>query len=203
MRPLRVALFASGTGSNAMALVAMSRLLPQVEISFVLSDKSQAPVLAKAQAENVKTYLVEKTSDKESHEGTILQLLKEHHVDWIFLAGYMRLLSASFIREFSRWHGGAEQIVNIHPSILPAYPGVNSIERAFNDKVSASGVTLHLVDEGMDTGRILDQKTVPLDSSEDLKSWAQKIHFVEHGVYASFLQKVASGVHPTVPFQET
>ncbi|WP_413568524.1 phosphoribosylglycinamide formyltransferase [Bdellovibrio sp. HCB117] len=205
MRPVRIALFASGTGSNAMALVAKAQELSKekIDVAFVLSDKSAAPVLEKAQNAGVRTYLVEKKTDRKTHESEVLKLLREYHIDWIFLAGYMRLLSADFIQQFRHWHAGAEQIVNIHPSLLPAYPGVDSIARAFNDGVKESGVTLHLVDEGMDTGRVLVQEIVSRKEEANLAKWTQQFHEVEHRLYCQFLEKVALGSQDTVYFKET
>ncbi|KYG62001.1 phosphoribosylglycinamide formyltransferase [Bdellovibrio bacteriovorus] len=205
MRPVRIAIFASGTGSNAMALVAKAQELSKekIEIAFILSDKPAAPVLEKAKNAGVRTYLVEKKADRKAHEAEVLSLLHEYHVDWIFLAGYMRLLSADFIQHFRQWHEGAEQIVNIHPSLLPAYPGVDSIARAFSDSVKESGVTLHLVDEGMDTGRILVQEIVCRSQDSTLPAWTQQFHEVEHRLYSQFLENVALGRQPTVYFKET
>lgn len=212
MRPLRVAIFASGKGSNAMALVNRAKSLSeqqsqqpsakQVEIAFVLSDKAGAPVLGKAQGAGLRTYLVEKKKDRVTHEQEILGLLREHRIDWILLAGYMRLLSPSFLQEFSKWHQGAAQVVNIHPSLLPAYPGVDSIAQAFKDRVPKSGVTIHLVDEGMDTGKILMQESIDLGESESLESWTEKIHELEHRMYASFLEGLVNGQRQTCYFEE-
>ncbi|MGZ3774273.1 MAG: phosphoribosylglycinamide formyltransferase [Pseudobdellovibrionaceae bacterium] len=204
MRPLRVAIFASGTGSNAMALVnkAKSFSEQQMEISFVLSDKAKAPVLEKAQSAGVRTYLVEKKKDRSTHEEEILLLLREHRIDWILLAGYMRLLSPAFLQQFSKWHQGAGQVVNIHPSLLPAYPGIDSIAAAYKDCVEKSGVTIHLVDEGMDTGAILMQESLNLHESDSFESWAQKFHELEHRMYTSFLDELVSGQRKTCYFEE-
>lgn len=203
MKPVNVAIFASGTGSNAMALINKSKSLPEVEISFVLSDKASAAVLDKAKAEGVKTYLIEKKQDKATHEKEILQVLKEHQVDWILLAGYMRLISADFLKTFASWHGGASQIVNIHPSLLPAYPGVDSIVRAFNDKISETGITLHLVDEGMDTGAVLRQEALSVGPEESLEALSSRMHHLEHKIYTDFLASLATGSQKTSFFKGT
>ena len=164
----RLALLASGNGTNALSII--QNLPSNLKVEFVLSDQAEAAVLKKAADLGVRTYLVEKKSTKAAHENEILKLMKEHHVDWICLAGYMRILSGEFLAEFSRWHGGQDQVVNIHPSALPAYPGVESIKRAFDDRVEESGVTLHFVDPGVDTGKIVLQKKVPLSNDEDFHS---------------------------------
>lgn len=204
MNPLRVAIFASGTGSNAQALIQRAQNWgpEKVEVSFVLSDKASAPVLEKAKAFSVRSYAVEKNTTKQAHEQQILHLVKEHQVDWIFLAGYMRLLSASFLSQFSSWHGGQSQVVNIHPSLLPLYPGVDSIARAYQDRVPQSGVTIHLVDEGMDTGTILQQEVVRLLPDDPMANWAQRIHQLEHHMYTKFLDSLIRQERRTFYFQE-
>lgn len=202
MKPVKIAIFASGTGSNAMALVEKSKKLSQLEISFVLSDKSTAPVLAKAQNAGVRAYLIEKKKDKASHEAEILKVLKEHKVDWILLAGYMRLISADFLKTFASWHQGKSQIVNIHPSLLPAYPGVDSIARAHQDKVSHTGITLHFVDEGMDTGAMIRQEKLAILENESLENLSTRMHQLEHRIYTDFLESLATGTLSTVYFEE-
>ncbi|MEK2646406.1 phosphoribosylglycinamide formyltransferase [Bdellovibrio sp. BCCA] len=204
MRPPRIAIFASGKGSNAMALIQKAKVFSegQVEISFVLSDKTDALVLEKAKNDGIRTYLVPKRSDKKSHEKEILGLVREHRIDWIFLAGYMRLLSADFLKTFSEWHNGASQVVNIHPSLLPAYPGVDSIARAYQDEVPLSGVSIHLVDEGMDTGLILAQESLVRNSQDSLEAWEARIHELEHRMYTGFLESLATFQRRTVYFQE-
>ncbi len=203
MKSVKVAIFASGTGSNAMALCKKAQSLSTLDIAFVLSDKAAAPVLGKAQDLGIKTYLIEKKKDRTTHESEVLQILREHHIDWILLAGYMRLISPHFLQTFSKWHGGASQIVNIHPSVLPAYPGVDSIARAHQDRVSSTGVTIHLVDEGTDTGPILKQESIPLNAQDPVESWAQKIHELEHRMYTDFLESLATGSTKTFYFEET
>lgn len=202
MKPVKVAIFASGTGSNAMALIQKSKTLSQLEISFVLSDKAAAPVLAKAENEGVRTYLIEKKQDKATHEAEILKLLKEHKVDWILLAGYMRLISADFLAKFASWHQGKSQIVNIHPSLLPAYPGVDSIARAHQDKVSHTGITIHFVDEGMDTGAVIRQEQLAINADESLSELGTRMHQLEHRIYTDFLESLSTGKPSTVYFEE-
>lgn len=201
MRSPRIAVFASGTGSNADALMEKMKTLGG-KIEFVLSDKSTAPVLEKALRREVMTYVVEKTSDRHTHEREILNLIDRHQIDWVFLAGYMRLLSSSFLKELARRHEGQAQVVNIHPSLLPAYPGANSIERAFADKVTESGVTLHLVDEGMDTGPVLRQEKLTIHPFEALSDFKMHMHELEHRMYTDLLQAVMTKSIPTQFYQE-
>jgi phosphoribosylglycinamide formyltransferase-1 len=186
----RIAIFASGNGSNAEALMKRAVDLSQVEISFVLSDQPGAGVLARAEKFGVKTYVVPKEATKGAQEKKTLALLEEHKIQWIFLAGYMRLLSANFLGKFAEMTGDALRVVNIHPSLLPAYPGIDSIARAYNDCVGESGVTLHFVDEGMDTGKVIRQEKVTLGSYESLLEWQTRIHALEHQMYTDFLSSL-------------
>lgn len=204
MKPVRVAIFASGKGSNALSLIKKAQSLPGhlVEVTFVMSDQPEAGVIEKARQEGVKTFVVPRLEGKQKHEAQILSLLAEHRIDWIFLAGYMRLLSSDFIKKFTQWHEGASQIVNIHPSLLPAYPGVDSIKRAFLDAVPMSGVTLHLVDEGMDTGKIIHQESIVRNPQDSLEVWSEQFHLVEHRLYGQFMEEIAHGKVVTIFFGE-
>lgn len=202
MKKPRIAIFASGTGSNAEALIKKMKDLGG-EIEFVFSDKREAGVLEKAMRLGVKTYLIEKTSDRVAHEDEVLKLVHRHCIDWIFLAGYMRLISTSFLQILQELHHGATQIVNIHPSLLPAYPGSQAMERAFADQVSYSGITVHFVDEGMDTGKIILQEQVALQKFESFSDFKMKMHSVEHRLYGQFLENVISGKIPTLSYKET
>lgn len=183
----KVSIFASGNGSNAEALMQKARELKNVQIAFILTDKTDAGVIARAGRMDVPVKIVPRTGSKEHHEQQILSLLADYQVRWILLAGYMRLLSADFLNSFSKISGESSRVVNIHPSLLPAYPGKDSIARAFADQVSAGGVTLHFVDEGMDTGKVIQQRKVPLMPEESLESWSEKIHALEHQMYTEFL----------------
>ncbi|MFV8249341.1 phosphoribosylglycinamide formyltransferase [Bdellovibrio bacteriovorus] len=203
MNKIRIAILASGTGSNAEALMKKAQSLNSVEVTFVLSDKAGAGVLEKAQNLSVRHFVVAKQNDRREHEQRVLNLLREYRIDWVFLAGYMRLLSPEFLQTFSAWHRGSSQVVNIHPSLLPAYPGVDSIRRAYEDRVNESGVTLHLVDEGMDTGPHLMQSRLTLEAGESLADWSVRFHKLEHQTYTQFLELMALGQIPTSPFEET
>ncbi|QDK47429.1 phosphoribosylglycinamide formyltransferase [Bdellovibrio sp. ZAP7] len=202
MKPVRVAIFASGTGSNAEALIKKMQSLGSA-VEFVFSDKPAAGVLAKAHALNTKTYVIEKSQGRAHHEQEVLRLLFEHKVDWVLLAGYMRLLSADFLKKLAGRHEGHSQVVNIHPSLLPAYPGKDSLERAFADKVEQSGVTLHLVDEGMDTGAVLKQVAIPLKGFNVFGDFKASIHRLEHQIYTEFLEQIVTGQIATHSFKET
>ena len=130
-------------------------------------------------------FLQQKTYDsKEAYEKEILQQLNKHDVEFIILAGYMRLIGHTLLSAFEG------KIVNIHPSLLPAFPGKDAIGQALAARVAKSGVTVHYVDEGMDTGPIIEQQEVVLDEQETLESLQEKIHAVEHILYPAVLQRL-------------
>lgn len=201
--PIRIALFASGTGSNALALLRVGReLAPAVRLSELICDRADAPILDKLTDFDVKSHLIERNDGKKEHETAILHILRAARADWIFLAGYMRLLSPDFVQQWRCWHGGAQQIVNIHPSLLPAYPGLDSVQRAVAAGEPRIGVTLHQVDEGMDTGAIIAQDSVPRRPGEGMDALMARVHALEHRLYTDFLRQVATGHPPTSHFQE-
>lgn len=187
---MKIAIFASGSGSNAEALMKKASGLLSVQIEFVLSDKKDAFVLERAKKLGVRTYVVEKTGTREEHEQAVLKLIDEHQIDWILLAGYMRLISPAFLQALKDRHEGHAQVINIHPSLLPAYPGTDSILKAYKDQVPESGVSIHYVDEGMDTGPLLAQEKVSLSAGESLENFAARIHALEHQMYCQILEQI-------------
>lgn len=180
----RLALFASGNGTNAQAIYKawqagqLGPITPQV----LICDKD-CPALHWGQAMGLATYLVKPRDypDRKSHEQAILGLLQDHQIDLIALAGYMRLLTPLLVGAYEG------RMLNIHPALLPEFPGTEAIERAYEARVPFSGVTVHLVDEGMDTGPILAQERVDLDPGMSLEDFAAAIHRVEHQVYPATL----------------
>lgn len=181
---VRLAIFASGRGSNAQAIVKAyegGRLGP-IEPVFIFSDK-YSPVIRWAHERGLDhgVLLAKDFPDRSAHEEAIIEELEKRNIDLIALAGYMRILSPLFVRRY------APRILNIHPSLLPAYPGIRSIERAYEDEVSHSGVTVHLVDDGVDSGPILAQARVDLTPGMSLEEFETAIHKVEHRIYPETL----------------
>lgn len=172
-------------------LIKVSRAgqLPGAEIALVISDNPQAGGIEKAQRHGVKTEVVERRqfASKKDFEAHITHLVEEAEIDLLVLAGYMRILSADFVRHFSG------RIINIHPSLLPAFPGAHGIKDAFEAKVKETGVTVHFVDEGVDTGPIILQKKVPVSLGEALESLEAKVHGVEYEIYPEALRLVIGG----------
>lgn len=201
---IRIAVFASGNGSNAESLIKHSRSLDQTEIVLVITDREKAAVIERCQNLNQKCLVVspQNFESKKDHENEILKILIKEKVDWIFLCGYMRILSPHFLQVWFHFHGGANQIVNIHPSLLPDLPGGDSLNQAWNLKLKETGVTLHLVDEGVDTGPILDQKRQSIDLNGSFESYKEKMHALEHEMYKNFLVSLSLGSPKTIHLNE-
>lgn len=186
----RAVVFISGGGSNMLALVkAASAPDYPAEIVAVISDKADAGGLAKAAALGIATFsFVRKDYDsKAAHEAVILSVLKTLSPDIICLAGYMRLLTATFINAYEG------RIINIHPSLLPLFPGLHTHQRAIDAGMSEAGCTVHFVTEGMDEGPVILQAKVPVLPGDTADSLAARVLDEEHRIYADALRLVAEG----------
>ncbi|WP_098742017.1 phosphoribosylglycinamide formyltransferase [Paenibacillus sp. EZ-K15] len=190
MRSFRIAVFASGRGSNFQALAdAQLRGALGGVISILVCDKPQAPVVELAQAANVDVFAFQpkEYATKEDYEREIAVELQQRGVELIVLAGYMRLLSPSFVEFYSG------RIINIHPSLLPAFPGKDAIGQALDYGVKMTGVTVHFVDGGMDTGPVIAQKAVEIKEGDTAELLAQRIHAVEQKLYSEVVSWFAQG----------
>ena len=186
----RAVVFISGGGSNMMALVAAAKASDYpVEIVGVISDKADAGGLAKAAAEGIATFaFVRKDyASKEAHEEAIFAALDTLAPDILCLAGYMRLLSATFIQ---RYEG---RMINIHPSLLPLFPGLHTHQRAIDAGMRIAGCTVHFVTEGMDEGPVIGQAAVPVLSDDTADALAARVLTVEHRIYPQALRLFAEG----------
>src|SRR5262249_35071376 len=160
----------------------------KAEIAVVISDRADAPGLESAQRRGLNAVLIpSKGRVREEHDAEVVGALKNAQVDLVCLAGYMRLLSAAFVRAFPN------RIVNIHPSLLPAFPGVDAQKQALDYGVKVSGCTVHFVDEHLDHGPIILQKTVPVLESDDLNALSARILQQEHIAYSEAIGMVLSG----------
>lgn len=181
----KIAVFASGNGSNFQAIidVVQSGELA-ADISLLVCDKPDAYAVERANTAKIPSFVFQakEYGSKEAFEQAILAELKRFDVDFIVLAGYMRLIGPTLL---SAYQG---RIVNIHPSLLPAFPGKDAIGQALAAKADWSGVTIHYVDEGMDTGPIIIQERVRLDENETRDSLQNKIQKIEHKLYPEILQ---------------
>ena len=183
----KIAVFASGSGTNFQAIIdAIQSGSLEASIEILVCDKKKAFCLNRAESAGIPafTFTAKEYKDKTAYEQEILQQLQENNVEFIVLAGYMRLIGETLL---SAYQG---RIVNIHPSLLPSFPGKDAIGQALAAKVSTTGVTVHFVDEGMDTGPIIDQKSVVIDEQDTADSLAEKIHAVEHQLYPAVLQRL-------------
>ena len=188
--PTRLGILLSGRGSNFLAIADSIRAgrLPNVEIAAVISNIADAPGLASAQQLGLPAALhISKGRSREVHDADVAARLKAHNVDLVCLAGYMRLLSPEFIAAF---HG---HILNIHPSLLPAFPGLEAQEQAFAYGVKLAGCTVHFVDEELDHGAIILQRAIPVLDEDDAGSLAKRILAEEHIAYTEAIARVASG----------
>jgi phosphoribosylglycinamide formyltransferase 1 len=180
----------SGRGSNFEAIaknVALGKI-PDARVAVVISNQPEAGGLAIAQHLQIEALVMpSKGKEREEHDRQVAAALKERGVDLVCLAGYMRLLSPWFVQQFPR------RILNIHPSLLPAFPGLEAQEQAFAYGVKVAGCTVHFVDEELDHGPIIVQKAVPVLDTDDERSLTARILEQEHVAYAEAINVVVSG----------
>ena len=188
--PLRLGVLLSGRGSNFLAIAESIRAgrLAGVEIAVVISNVADAPGLAAAQEMGLPTALfVSRGRLRAEHDTAVLACLRDHRVDLVCLAGYMRLLSPEFVAALPN------RILNIHPSLLPAFPGLQAQEQAYAYGVKVAGCTVHFVDDELDHGVIVVQRAIPVLESDDAHSLAERILKEEHLAYSAAIAMVSSG----------
>jgi phosphoribosylglycinamide formyltransferase 1 len=182
----------SGRGSNFVAIadsIASGRI-PDARIAVVISHRTDAQGIETARTRGLNALVIpSKGKEREQHDREIAAALKEHQVDLVCLAGYMRLLSPWFVRQFP------QRILNIHPSLLPAFPGLEAQEQAFAYGVKVSGCTVHFVDEELDHGAIIVQKTVAVQDDDNEQTLAERILEQEHDAYSEAIRIVLAGTH--------
>lgn len=187
---LRLGILLSGRGSNFLAIAQSIRegRLPKVEIAVVLSNIAEAPGIAAARDLNLPTAIcVSRGRPRAEHDADLIDRLRQHDVHLVCLAGYMRLLSPSFVAAFPN------RILNIHPSLLPAFPGLDAQQQAFDYGVKVAGCTVHFVDEHLDHGAIILQRAIPVLETDDSHSLAEHVLAEEHLAYSEAISMVASG----------
>src|SRR5712672_2057440 len=180
----------SGRGSNFVAIADSidADRITDARIVVVISNKPDAPGIVTARQRGLTAAVIpSKGRSRAEHDREVVAVLKQHNVELVCLAGYMRLLSPWFVQQFPG------QILNIHPSLLPAFPGLEAQEQAFAYGVKVSGCTVHFVDEELDHGAIIAQKTVPVLDSDDEHSLAERILAQEHIAYAEAINVVLEG----------
>jgi phosphoribosylglycinamide formyltransferase-1 len=189
-KPLKLGILLSGRGSNFLAIAESIRtgLLPNAEIAVVISNVAEAQGLTAAQSLGLPTALfVSKGRKRADHDADVAACLRQHNADLVILAGYMRLLSPEFIAAFPN------RILNIHPSLLPAFPGLDAQHQAFDYGVKVAGCTVHFVDEHLDHGVIILQRAIEVLEEDTAESLSARILKEEHQAYTEAIARVASG----------
>jgi phosphoribosylglycinamide formyltransferase 1 len=180
----------SGRGSNFVAIADSidAGRIPDARIAVVISNRADAPGIATARERGLNSIVIpSKGTPREEHDREVVAALKQHKVDLVCLAGYMRLLSPWFVQQFP------QRILNIHPSLLPAFPGLEAQEQAFAYGVKVSGCTVHFVDEELDHGAIIVQKAIPVLDHDDEDTLAARILEQEHIAYTEAINIVLRG----------
>jgi len=183
----KIAVFASGSGSNFQSIVdEIDSGTLEADVKLLVCDRPGARATERAEAAGIPvfSFRAKEYESKEAFEGEIVRELRASGVEFIVLAGYMRLIGPTLLKAFDG------KIVNIHPSILPAFPGKDAIGQAFDGGVKVTGVTIHYVDAGMDTGEIIAQEAVTVAADETRESLQHKIQAVEHRLYPATLKQL-------------
>lgn len=186
----RIGVLLSGRGSNLEALadsMAAGRI-PDAEISIVVANRPGAPGIDKARARGIRAQVIPSSGlEREAYDKLAVAALRENRVELVCLAGYMRLLSPYFVASFPN------RILNIHPSLLPAFPGLESQRQALEHGVKFTGCTVHFVDENLDAGPIIVQAVVPVNDSDTVETLAERVLREEHRIYAEAVRIVLEG----------
>ncbi len=184
----KIAVFISGRGSNLKNLIKHSKKKNSlIKIILVISNNPNAEGLKYASRSKIKIYSI-KFKNKSSFEKNSLKLLKKYNIDLLCLAGFMKILSGNFIKKFSR------PILNIHPSLLPKYKGLNTHERAIKNKDKFAGASIHKVTEKLDSGKVILQKKVKILKSDNVRSLEKKVLKIEHKIYPKAIDKFLSNL---------
>lgn len=189
---LKLAIFGSGSGTNCQAIIdAIDAGTLDAEIRCILSDAEDAPILERARKHSIPAIYFDcapfKTKLDGEAEQNVLRMLEEHDVNFIALAGFMRIVKDGLLKAY------AGRIINIHPSLLPSFPGLDGGKQAFDYGVKFTGCTVHFVDAGVDTGAIINQKVIAIDNDDTLDTMMKKLHAQEHIAYPEALQWIAEG----------
>ncbi len=182
---MNFAVLASGYGGNLQSIInAVKKKKIKANLKLVLSDMADAYALVRARKANISSIFINPKdfSDREAFDRKVLEYLKDFDIDFVVLAGYMRLLSRHFIKQYPN------KILNMHPALLPAFKGVQAIREAFEYGVKVTGVSVHFVVQEMDAGAIIIQRQVSISPKDTLESLAEKIHRVEHKIYPQAIE---------------
>ncbi len=189
---INIAIFASGNGSNAEALIKKSLELENIEVKLIYSNKANPFVKERAKKYNIPFFHINYSKNKTKTELEIIELLKSFNIDWVFLAGYMKIIEKELLKYFWDEEMGYSKIVNIHPSLLPQFPGKDAYAEAYYSNVPESGITIHLVDSGIDSGPIIKQKAFKRFQTDTLGEFKERGLSIEHKLYSSVLEQLSS-----------
>jgi len=187
---MKIVVFVSGNGTNLQAIIdAISRGQIGAEAALVVCNNENAYALKRAEKAGVETFVLNHKGFKsrEDYDKVIIEELEKKNIELVVLAGFMRLLSSHFVRKYRN------RIINIHPSLLPAFKGTHGIKDAFESGARVTGVTVHFVDEELDHGPIILQEEVKIDANDTLESLEDKIHKVEHRLYPKAIKLFVEG----------
>jgi phosphoribosylglycinamide formyltransferase-1 len=186
--PFRIAVLASGSGTNLQAILDTLHGRGEVEVVGVVSDKPAARALERANEAGIETAVFAgEDADREARDEAIADWLEERRVDLVVLAGYMQLLSPRFVARFRN------RVINVHPALLPSFPGLEAVRQALDHGAQVTGVTVHFVDEGVDSGPIILQAAVPVPPSRNRVELEEEIHRNEHRLLPEAIRLIASG----------
>ena len=185
----KLVVLASGSGTNLQAILDRLHGREGIEVVGVGSDKAEARALGRAREAGVETavFLRGDFADRETRDAAMAEWIEARGADLVVLAGYMQLLSATFVARFR------DRIVNVHPALLPDFPGLDAIGQALDAGVETTGVSVHFVDEGVDTGPVLAQREVAIPADRDRAALEESLHAVEHELYPEAIRMIAEG----------
>lgn len=196
---MRVAIFASGNGTNFDAIANSTELQEAgLDIEVLVCDQPNAPVIQKAKNLNIPVFVNELKNfpNRKEYERTIVDKLVPFEVEYIFLAGYMRVVTSELLNEYRN------RIINIHPSLLPKFSGLDAIQRAFDSGDTETGVTIHYIDENVDTGPIICQKHIPILKTDNVETLEERIHTKEHEMYIKVILDLIKKESENVNFEK-
>jgi phosphoribosylglycinamide formyltransferase-1 len=185
----RIVVLASGNGSNLQAILDRLHGRDGIEVVGVASDKPQARALGRAAEAGVGTAVFPASdfADREARDAALGDWIESRNADLVALAGYMQLLSAAFVQRFRN------RVVNVHPALLPAFPGLDAIGQALEAGAETTGVSVHFVDEGVDTGPLIAQRELPIPDGCDRARLEEAVHALEHELYPEAIRMIAQG----------
>ena len=185
----RLCVLASGTGTNLQAIIEQLHGTEEIEVAGVASDKPEAMALQRAAKAGIETAVFPRDDyeDREARDRAIGDWIEGREAELVVLAGYMQLLSPSFVARFRN------RIVNVHPALLPSFPGLDAVQQALDHGVKVTGVTVHFVDEGVDSGPIILQRPVPVPPDRAAETLEEAIHATEHALLPLAIKLIAQG----------